>query len=229
MLVGEAGAYKSYVNHDGIAWKAAVSFGAQASPSFSLSAIGAQLADLDGDGAVDLVTKSGTAAFRYFPGKNEAEFGHSVAISTVPNFTFEDPDVRMADMDGDRRTDVVMTTESGLAIGYNLGGKDWTLPKTLGKVDARQPLRFSDGGNTQLCDVNGDRVEDFCYLRSQSLTYWLGRGRGTFEPARQARGVPEFSPSSPWTLRDLNGDGWVDLVHVGVERVEYALAKNAGC
>ena len=228
LLVAEAGQYKSYLNHDGVSWKAAASFAATASPSFGLSATGVQLADLDGDGAVDLVAKSGTAAFRYFPGKDATSFAPSVAISTVPNVTFEDPDVRMADMDGDRRTDVVVTTEAGFAIGYNLSGKDWTLPKTLGKVDARQPLRFSDGGKTQLCDVNGDRVEDFCFLRSESLTYWLGRGRGAFEPAHQATGVPAFEDSSPWSLRDLNGDGWVDLVHVGVDRVQYALASGAG-
>jgi RHS repeat-associated protein len=228
LLVAEAGQYKSYLNRDGATWGAATSFGSGASPSFALSATGVQLADLDGDGAVDLVTKSGTAAFRYFPGKDAASFAPSVAITTVPNFTFEDPDVRMADMDGDRRTDVVVTTEAGLAIGYNLSGKDWTLPKTVGKVDARQPLRFSDGGKTQLCDVNGDRVEDFCFLRSGALTYWLGRGRGVFEPAREAKAVPKFDDSSPWALRDLDGDGWVDLVHVDVHSVQFALASGAG-
>jgi RHS repeat-associated protein len=228
VLVAEAGAYRSYLNHDGVSWKPATSFSAEASPSFSLSSVGAQLADLDGDGAVDLVTKSGTSALRYFPGKDASSFAPSVAITTVPNVTFEDPDVRLADMDGDRRTDVIVTTEAGVAIGYNLSGKDWTLPKTVGKVDARQALRFSDGGKTQLCDVNGDRLEDFCYLRSESLTYWLGRGRGVFEGAREAIGVPKFDASSPWLLRDLNGDGWVDLVRVGVDRVEYALAANAG-
>jgi RHS repeat-associated protein len=228
LLVADAGQYKSYINHDGHSWKTATSFAAGQSPSFALSATGVHLADLDGDGAVDLVTKSGTAAFRYFPGKDATSFAPSVSITTVPNVTFEDPDVRLADMDGDRRTDVVVTTETGLAVGYNLGGKDWTLPKTVGKVDARQALRFSDGGKTQLCDVNGDRVEDFCYLRSESLTYWLGRGRGLFEPSHQATGVPEFDASSPWLLRDLNGDGWVDLVHVAVDRVEYALASGAG-
>jgi RHS repeat-associated protein len=227
LLVAEAGQYRSYLNHDGVTWKSATAFGSAQSPSFALSATGVQLADLDGDGAIDLVTKSGLSAFRYFPGKDATSFSPSVAITTVPNFTFEDPDVRMADMDGDRRTDVVITTEAGLAIGYNLSGKDWTLPKTVGKVDARQPLRFSDGGKTELCDINGDRVEDFCHLRSESLIYWLGRGRGVFEAAREATGVPRFDDSNPWSLRDLNGDGWADLVHVGVERVEYALAGSA--
>jgi RHS repeat-associated protein len=131
-------------------------------------------------------------------------------------------------MDGDRRIDVVVTTVDGIAIGYNLSGVDWTVPQTISQVDQRQPLRFSDGGHTQLCDVNGDRVEDFCYLTPGSLVYWLGRGRGVFEPAATATGVPTFDPSSPWELHDLNGDGWVDLVHVDPDQLEFVLATAAG-
>jgi len=224
LLVTRAGSFRSYQNHDGRAWKAGVDW--SASPSVELGSTGVQLADLDGDGAIDLAVKSGND-FRYFPGATETAFLPSVPIATVPNFTFEDPDVRLADLDEDRRIDVIITTASGIAIGYNKNGVDWTVPQIIGTVDRNQPLRFSDG-KTQLCDVNGDRVQDFCYLRSQSLVYWLGRGRGVFEPPQTATGVPTWDPSSPWELRDLDGDGWVDLVHVGVDQVDVALATGAG-
>ncbi len=215
VLVTRAGQYRSYINHDGVAWKAGVDWGPGVSPSAELATTGVQLADLDGDGAVDLVVKSGTSDFRYFPaGIDGASFRPSVPITTVPNITFEDPDVRLVDMDGDRRIDVVVTTAAGLAIGYNKGGSDWTVPTVVGVVDPQQPLRFSDG-STRLCDVNGDGVSDLCYLRSQSLVYWLGRGRGRYEPPQTATGVPSWDPSSPWELHDLDGDGWVDLVRVG--------------
>ena len=92
-----------------------------------------------------------------------------------------------------------ITTAAGLAIGYNLSGRDWTVPQTVGVVDSSQPLRFSDG-RTQLCDVNGDRIQDLCSLRSGALSYWLGRGRGRFEPAEVATGVPSFDASDPWQL-----------------------------
>src|SRR5262249_49553492 len=162
-------------------WKAGVDWDASQSPSVELAATGVQLADLDGDGAIDLVAKSGTNDFRYFPGNADTSFRAPVQIATVPNITFEDPDVKLADIDGGRRIAVVVTTAAGLAIGYNLSGVDWKQPAIVGTVDPNQPLRFSDGGHTQLCDVNGDRVQDLCYLRSQSLVYWLGRGRGRFE------------------------------------------------
>ncbi|MFZ5896840.1 MAG: toxin TcdB middle/N-terminal domain-containing protein [Myxococcota bacterium] len=227
LLVAQAGKFHTYVNHDGITWKPANDWGPSTSPSLSLSSTGVGLADLDGDGAIDLFAKSGTDSFRYFPSKDATRFKASVSIRTVPNFTFEDPDVRLADMDGDRLPDVAITTKAGLAVGYNLGGVDWSLPALVGKIDARQELRFSDG-KTELCDVNGDHVQDICYLTPGSLAYWLGRGRGVFELGQQATGVPVFDPTDPWRLVDVNGDGWVDLVHVGVNQIEYALATAEG-
>jgi RHS repeat-associated protein len=228
LLVTLAGQYSSFQNQDGQSWQSEVDWDPAQSPSLALGQIGVQLADLDGDGAIDLVAKSGTDDFRYFPGHTLTTFRAPVPIATVPNFTFEDPDTKLADMDGDRLIDVVITTADGIAIGYNRGGVDWTVPAIVGQVDPTQALRFSDGGLTQLCDVNGDRVEDFCYLTPGSLVYWLGRGRGVFQPAVVATGVPAFDPSSPWELHDLNGDGWVDLVHVDPDQIEVALAHAAG-
>jgi RHS repeat-associated protein len=227
LFVGTAGNFHTVINHDGTTWKTADDWGENRSPSLSLSATGVGLADLDGDGALDLFAKSGTDSFRYLPGRDASAFFDAVYFSKVPNFSFEDPDVHLADLDGDRRPDVVLTTESGLAVSYNLNGKDWAKPEVIGEVDPAQKLRFSDG-HTELCDVNGDRVLDLCYLRSQGLAFWLGRGRGVFEPARQASGVPNFDITDPWKLVDLNGDGWVDLVHVGATQVDYALALSEG-
>ncbi len=229
LLVTKAGAFRSYLNHDGTSWKAGVDWAPSDSPSLELASVGVQLADVDADGALDLLAKSGTSSFRYLPGKSDTAFGAAVTLGHAPNFSFEDPDTRLADMDGDRRADVLITAASGdLYVGYNVGGKDWAEPLDVGAVDPKQPLRFSDGGHTQLCDLNGDRVEDFCYLRSESLAYWLGRGRGKFEAPVTATGVPSWDPSSPWELHDLDGDGWVDLVHVGVSQVDVRLASAAG-
>jgi RHS repeat-associated protein len=229
LLVAHAGEFISYGNADGERWLAPRRWGAS-SPSVSLSTTGVQLADLDADGAVDLVVKSGKDSFRYFPRPTLDNFAAPVAIRTVPGFSFEDADVRLADMDGDRRTDVIVTTESGIAVGYNLSGVDWTEPALVGAPDANEsadPVRFSDG-HTSLCDVNGDRVQDLCVLRSGGMDYFLGQGRGKFSNGAQASGVPAFDPASPYQLVDIDGDGWVDLVRVQASQVELALATAEG-
>jgi RHS repeat-associated protein len=227
LLLGEAGHYRTYRNHDGTRWLPAEDWIASDSPTVSLGATGVQLADMDADGAADLVVKSGTDALRYLPSPSGTQFGTPISMAPVPSFSFEDPDVRIADLDGDRRMDAIVTTPGGVAIGYNRGGSSWSEPAIVGPVDAAQPVRFSDG-RTHLCDVNGDRVSDLCSLRSGGMTYWLGRGRGHFESGARATGVPEFLATLPYRLEDLNGDGWVDLVRVDVHQVSYALAVQEG-
>ncbi|HEY6725470.1 MAG TPA: toxin TcdB middle/N-terminal domain-containing protein [Polyangiaceae bacterium] len=232
LLVAEAGEFWSYVNQDGQIWHESVRW--EAPPSVSLSTDGAQLGDVNGDGAVDLLVTGGEEEARYFPGESAVRFGRSVPMEGAPSFSFEDRDMRLADFDGDRRVDAAITTAAGLSIAYNLGGDDggarplaWAEPVDVGVIDERQQLRFTDA-HVSLCDVNGDRLQDFCYLRSGALSYWLGRGRGRFEAAREAAGVPAFEDHEPYRLIDLNGDGWVDLVNLGVGRVFYALAKGVG-
>lgn len=226
-LIAEAGKYRSYVNEDGNTWSRVVDWNASDSPSVSLSTAGSGLADLDGDGAIDLVVGGGDAAFRYLPGLDAVHWAKAVPTRTAPAFSFEDPELRLADLDGDRRSDAILTTKSGIALSTNRGGTDWGPLTPLGPVEPSQTLLFSDG-MTQLCDVNGDGVVDFCHLRSGAFRYWLGRGRGVFSSAREGWGVPSFEKSSPWQLVDLDGNGWVDLTHVEVNRVAYALAEGAG-
>jgi RHS repeat-associated protein len=225
LLVGQAGAYREYINADGAAWGAGIDWGT-ASPSSTLNAAGVWLADINADGAADL-TILDTSGLRYLPGGRGTRFGPAVASRTAPSVPTSSADTRMADIDGDQRSDFLTLSTTGLTVVYNLGATDWSAPQSLGPVDPAQTLAFSDG-HTTLCDINGDLVEDICFLQSGSLRYWLGRGRGKFEPAQAAEGVPVFDPSSPWQLRDIDGDGWSDLVHVGVSRVDVALAKAAG-
>ena len=227
LLIAEAGAYRSYINLDGASFATGQDWTAEDSPSVSLSASGIQLADVDGDGAIDLLAKSGTSSFRYFAAPQETSFAEVRTIPTVPNISWEDANTRLVDIDGDRRTDALYTDSTGLYVAYNQKGEDWALPELVGPIDEAQELLFASK-DVELCDINGDSLRDLCVLRSGSLQYYLGRGRGLFEEAQNGKDVPVFYSGERFRMLDLNGDGWDDLVRVGTERVFYALATGEG-
>jgi RHS repeat-associated protein len=228
-LVTAPGAFRSYVNLDGVRFAPGQDWAPSVSPSTRLGELGATLTDLDGDATADLVTSSPEGTLRYFPGRSELAFGAAVELEMAAGVSLNDPNVRFVDLDGDRRSDLLLASATGLYAAYadDAGFTGLTALPPLPGGDV--PL-FSDG-SFELCDVNGDRVEDLCLLRSSAFIYYLGRGYGVFEPAREGSGVPAFDRSSPadaFRLVDLNGDGWVDLVRVGVNEVEVALAEAEG-
>jgi len=227
LLVGTAGAYASAINVDGARWESVRAWEPDESPSFSLSASGVGLADFDGDGAVDLLAAGEDEALRYWARSSADAFAEEVSVDGALSFDLEDPNVRLVDLDGDRRTDVIRTTSSGLLVARNRDGVAFEPVGPAELVDLEQEVLFESEG-TELCDINGDRVMDLCRLRSGSLVYYLGRGRGAFEAPELGSGVPEFAASEPFALRDLDGDGWDDLVRVQSRDVAYALARGEG-
>jgi YD repeat-containing protein len=227
LLIGSAGAYESALNLDGVHWEPKRAWTPSESPSFSLSEPGTQLADFDGDGAADLLSSGAGDALRYLARASELAFGKEVVVEGQLDLGLEDPSVRLADFDGDRRTDFALTTSAGLFVARNRDGTVFESSQAVGPIDLEQEVSFERAG-TDLCDINGDRLPDVCVLGSGSLVFYLGRGRGSFEPAETATGVPTFEASEPFALRDLNGDGWDDLVRVGVAEVTYALAEGEG-
>jgi RHS repeat-associated protein len=227
LLIGAAGAYRSVLNRDGVTWEPGQDWPLANSPSFSLSKSGVQMADFDGDGGADLLISGDGVEPRYLARPSELGFETEVQVDGFLDLSLEDPNVRLADFDGDRRTDFAMTTEAGLLIATNRDGVAFNAAQQVTVIDPEQTVLFENVG-TNLCDLNGDRVQDICVLESGSLVYYLGRGYGSFEPAEEATGVPEFEPNEAFSVRDLDGDGWDDLVRVGTTAVTYALAEAEG-
>lgn len=226
LLVTSAGRYTVYRNDAGHSF--AAPYDMATAPSLALSQAGVQLADMDGDAAVDLVAKIGIASdgFRFYPGGDRTAFGAPQLFSANPAFTFEDPDVRLLDLDFDRRTDVMITTVSGAYVAYNTGGT-FTALAPIPTIDAAQVLRFSDP-NVRLADLNGDRLQDIVYVRPGGVTFWPAKGRGLFDPPVVMRNVPMVPVMNELNVADINGDGLADLVRVGVTLVDIWLNQADG-
>ena len=143
--------------------------------------------------------------------------------------------VKTADLDFDKRIDVVKSTENGYAVWFNL--KEGTYSRevrTAGAVYQGQAILLSETG-VHLADLNGDRMNDVVKVRSNRVIYCANMGHGHFDaavemiiPDETLTDGPEGQTSRA-RLEDLNGDGLADLV---VERAEghqlwYWLNKGA--
>jgi hypothetical protein len=85
---------------------------------FNLSSVRTHLADMNGDGLADLVHKSADNSVFYFPNRGRVGWGERQAMSVEdapPPAPFGDIAVRTADLDFDKRIDVVQSiSEPGL-------------------------------------------------------------------------------------------------------------------
>lgn len=182
----------------------------------------AHLADMDADGTADLVFHTPGNDVYFFANRHRAGWGLRQLMASdgqVPS-PFGDTSTKSADMDFDKRMDVVQSVATGggadYRIWYNLGGQRFseavTVPQDEGMLLADKAVSMSDW--------NGDRLLDMVRIRPATLEITAAWGHGRFSPQRIVA-----IPGGPLTLeqlasasmRDITGDGLADLV---VEKAE---------
>lgn len=166
--------------------------------------ISGQLADLDGDGAIDFVLAlRNTGQIEVRLGNGAGGFGASNLYSTgAVSFPYA---IALADLNNDSAldlavgSDVVSNTVSVL-LGNGAGGFGAATPFTVGS----QPSAVALG------DLNGDGAADLVATGQNAATVslLLGNGAGGFGPKTDfAVGAAPFSVA----IGDLNLDGLADL------------------
>jgi hypothetical protein len=164
------------------------------------------LADVDGDGKIDLVAPDilGSAivvALGDGRGGFSAAPGSPIAVKARPFY------VLIADLNGDGRTDVAATHDDIDDVDVLLGEGGGRLKSNGG---------FHAGGLGWVIaavPVNNDEHKDLLVLGEGALRGFLGDGRGGFASA----GSPYPTPPDSWRFRlgDLNRDGRLDVVFAG--------------
>jgi len=201
--------------------------------------------DVDGDGLVDVVKTAGTAlevwfalgrypggdglfGSAYWTGPETAQLSMAPVMRCVPHSStpvrFSDPDIKLADMNGDGLTDIVRVRKGD--IRYWPGRGDGTFGTgPLGCAGGT----FSTGSYVQMADspwytdpddsglrfndVNGDGTADLVQIRFQDVDVWYNvDGRGW-----QDRRILDNTPASPSyqqrvRLVDVNGSGTPDIL-----------------
>ncbi|MBK8100699.1 MAG: VCBS repeat-containing protein [Planctomycetes bacterium] len=176
-----------------------------------------RLADLDGDGDLDLVVASGSSV-RVLTNDGSGDFDPA-ALATEPGGPADG--LRLADLDGDENVDLVRINSSGVLWNRNLGGGQFG-PNVVLLPDATAVQGTLDVG-----DFDGDGDNDV-------LTTVATTGSDRAILVNDGSGNFAVSPTMRWTstdtpyymaVADLDGDGDLDLVE---HRWELRLHRNLG-
>jgi Bacterial Ig-like domain (group 3)/FG-GAP-like repeat len=172
----------------------------------------AVLADVNGDGKVDLLGTIGggpigpTAMLVIYKGRGDGTFDAPVISQIVTNTNLWPWVASLAtgDCDGDGKVDVLVTDSNGNLFFIHGNGDGTT----------GTPVRF--GGKylnayeiDHVVDLNRDGKLDLVVtvVNGATIAVRLGNGDGTFQTEQAVGGVYNYSP----ILADMNGDGIPDI------------------
>jgi RHS repeat-associated protein len=222
---------------------------------FTANARDTKVMDVNGDGLVDVVYSSPTElqtffALGRFPG-GDGQFGQaewsSASSAEIKNdpvtkcapwsgqtVRFSDPDVRIADLNGDGFADIARVRSGqilywpGRGTGYwGTGARQGCAAGELAQnrhIEMLSAPQFSvtRPGALQMADVNGDGLSDMVEIRSQGVDIYLNdNGTGWTE-----RHVIEGTPFLPSTgnfasLTDIDGSGTPDILWGRADEYKY--------
>ncbi|HWY90597.1 MAG TPA: SpvB/TcaC N-terminal domain-containing protein, partial [Solirubrobacteraceae bacterium] len=183
--------------------------------------VATQLADIDGDGRLEAVSLAPPLA-GCFSQEGDGwgpfrEFEQTAAIA------WSSPNVRLVDLDGDGRPDVLITEDEALSWyrwsgeGFVAGGRQ---ARPFDEDRGPALVLAEQDHSIFLADMSGDGLADLVRVRNGEICYWPNLGHGRFGAKIVMDGAPAFDTpelfeASRVRLADLDGSGPADLLYLG--------------
>jgi RHS repeat-associated protein len=192
-----------------------------------LSTGAAQFMDFEGDGELDLAVLQRPVA-GFYERDPDGTWDNFVAFDTLPVLDWSDPNLRLVDLTGDGRADVLVTEGDSLCWYASLGESGFGAAQRLPKArDEEQgpDVVFDDGtGSTHVADISGDGLADIVRVRNGEVCYWPNLGYGRFGPKVTMDDAPWFDPPDAFEPRrirfaDIDGSGVADIVYLARDEV----------
>jgi RHS repeat-associated protein len=181
-------------------------------------------ADVNGDGRVDY-TRAFTSKVRVRLGNGDGTFGPAIDTPFETNSTTWRDYRDLTDINGDGKADYVVTSSSMIYVKLAVGDG------FFGPVIETAHPDVSTGWRDyrDYADVNGDGKPDYVRTTSTDIRVRLGLGDGHFGPV-----ITTTFPatSDGWKTKrdfvDLDGDGRIDYVRAGTDRIYARLSNGDG-
>ena len=182
-----------------------------------------QLMDVDSDGRIELVSLAeGLTGFYERTDRGWAVFR---AFESSPRISWNDPNLKWIDLDGDGLSDVVISGDYAFTWYRSLGTEGFSTGRNVFKptTDERQGPRlvFEDGEHSIfLADMSGDGLSDLVRIRNGEICYWPNLGYAQFGPKITMDRSPWFDTPDLFDqarirLTDIDGSGTTDIVYLG--------------
>ncbi|MGV8964506.1 MAG: SpvB/TcaC N-terminal domain-containing protein, partial [Candidatus Saccharimonadaceae bacterium] len=193
-------------------------------PSFmGLSTGVLQLQDLESNGQKQVVITS-PGLQGYFELSDEGEWQPFKAFLKTLNLDLHNSDVRLFDVNGDGRPDVVLSDSGAFWWWENIGKVGYDSPQLAKKpYDEEQgpAIVFSDQQQRiYLADMSGDGLTDIVRISNREVCYWANLGYGRFSAKVTMGNAPVFDHPDQFNsaylqLADISGTGATDIIYLG--------------
>lgn len=181
-------------------------------PTFGPEDPNARVMDVDHDKLADLV-RTTADGFELWRNTGDGTWEGPWFVPFPPggqSLGFEDPHVKLADMNGDRLLDLVYVLDGSVTYWPGMGWGDYGDPVEIADSPAPGPLAEPE---LQLADVNGDGLTDLLWVNVDRVEYWPLRPGDSFGAPIRITGTPYRDPAyTVIRLADMNGNGSTDVV-----------------
>lgn len=195
-----------------------------------------QLLDLAGDGHLDVAELGGPMPGCYQ--RTSADGWQPFRpFRSSPNISWDDPDLRMVDLDGDGLADVLITGDYAFTWYPSLGLDGFgdgrrAFPADPWSEEPGPRVMLADPEQTiYLADMSGDGLSDLVRVCNGEVCYWPNTGYGRF-------GAKITMDRSPWMdqpghfdqrrvrLGDVDGTGCADLIYLHPDGTRFYLNQS---
>lgn len=144
-------------------------------------------------------------------------FGRGIPLPVLSDgtqaFSFSNPGTMIADVNGDRITDLAWVQSRQVVYWASCGRGNFDGPIFVPLSDQ---LSAKEITQADFADVNGDALADLVVVRpatsQNGVHYWLNRGHAGFDSRRVILGLPSVQEGDAIRCVDMNGNGSVDLL-----------------